>query len=123
MDAVNRLLVLGSRTPQTSTSLMEALTQPSIRVGDSLIRKGQCLKKTRHSAAALAKMLYDRLFKWIVGKCNAAINKQSGMKNGMAVDNTRFIGVLDMAGFEIIARNSFEQLCINYTNERVHNLI
>ena len=87
--------------------LVDALTQPSIRVGDALIRRSQPLRKALASAQALAKSVYERLFGWLLAKCNAAIGpQQEGDRQGKEV----FIGVLDMAGFEIMARNSFEQL-------------
>ena len=56
-----------------------------------------------------AELLYKSLFKYIV----THINKKWGEQKG------NFIGVLDMFGFEILDQNSFEQLCINYANERL----
>ena len=61
---------------------------------------------TRH---ALAKFLYSKMFDWIVQKVNQAMGK--GATKGLR------IGILDIFGFEIFKHNSFEQLCINYTNE------
>eukprot|EP01100_Stratorugosa_tubuloviscum_P012322 TRINITY_DN580_c0_g1_i1.p1 TRINITY_DN580_c0_g1~~TRINITY_DN580_c0_g1_i1.p1 ORF type:complete len:824 (+),score=434.13 TRINITY_DN580_c0_g1_i1:48-2474(+) len=62
---------------------------------------------------ALAKTLYDRIFDYIVNKINEA----------MALGgNNKVIGVLDIYGFEVFERNSFEQFCINYVNERLQQI-
>ncbi|VVB07461.1 unnamed protein product [Arabis nemorensis] len=60
---------------------------------------------------ALAKTVYSRLFDWIVDKINSSI--------GQDPNATSLIGVLDIYGFESFKINSFEQLCINLTNEKL----
>ncbi|KAI0244222.1 class II myosin [Massospora cicadina] len=62
----------------------------------------------------LAKALYDQLFEWIVKRINQAL-KQRGKSDTV-------IGVLDIYGFEIFDFNSFEQLCINYVNEKLQQI-
>ena len=59
--------------------------------------------------------MYERLFKWIVTRINRSLDRTK--RQGAS-----FIGILDIAGFEIFDINSFEQLCINYTNEKLQQL-
>ena len=61
---------------------------------------------------ALAKAVYAALFDWLVARINASFANTRG-----AALTT--ISILDIYGFEFFERNSFEQLCINYANERL----
>ncbi|KAI4345963.1 hypothetical protein L6164_013046 [Bauhinia variegata] len=63
------------------------------------------------SRDALAKIVYSKLFDWIVNKINESIGQDPDSKN--------LIGVLDIYGFESFKTNSFEQFCINLTNEKL----
>lgn len=64
-----------------------------------------------NSVGALSKSIYDRMFNWLVKRVNKTLDTKA--------KRNYYIGVLDIAGFEIFDFNSFEQLCINYTNERL----
>ncbi|PGH33041.1 myosin-1 [[Emmonsia] crescens] len=63
---------------------------------------------------ALAKALYFNLFDWIVQRVNASLAARGSVENS--------IGILDIYGFEIFDKNSFEQLCINYVNEKLQQI-
>ena len=59
----------------------------------------------------MAKHIYSCLFNWIVTELNKALVGESKRQ--------KFIGVLDIYGFETFEVNSFEQFCINYANEKL----
>ncbi|KAL8761609.1 MAG: hypothetical protein Q9184_002284 [Pyrenodesmia sp. 2 TL-2023] len=63
---------------------------------------------------ALAKAVYFNLFDWIVERINASLKARGSVKNS--------VGILDIYGFEIFDKNSFEQLCINYVNEKLQQI-
>jgi myosin-5 len=53
------------------------------------------------------------LFDWVVSCVN------NGIAGGANATKNNYIGLLDIFGFEVFKFNSFEQLCINFTNERL----
>lgn len=93
---------------------LQGLLHPKVKAGKEWVEKVQTPEQVRFSIDALAKGIYERSFGDLVAKINRQLDRP-----GMGMDDTRFIGVLDIAGFEIFENNSFEQLCINYTNERL----
>uniref|UniRef100_A0A803K490 Myosin motor domain-containing protein n=1 Tax=Xenopus tropicalis TaxID=8364 RepID=A0A803K490_XENTR len=68
-------------------------------------------EQVNNAVGALCKSVYEKLFLWMVTR----INQQLDTKQPRQF----FIGVLDIAGFEIFDFNSLEQLCINFTNEKL----
>ncbi|XP_062853396.1 myosin-9-like isoform X2 [Trichomycterus rosablanca] len=97
------------------TDFIRAILSPRIKVGRDYVQKAQTQEQAEFATEALAKAMYERLFRWLVIRMNKALDKTK--RQGAS-----FIGILDIAGFEIFELNSFEQLCINYTNEKLQQL-
>ncbi|CAG4991721.1 unnamed protein product [Colias eurytheme] len=91
--------------------LYKNLLKPRIKVGNEFVTQGRNKDQVTNSVGALCKGVFDRLFKWLVKKCNETLDTKQKRQH--------FIGVLDIAGFEIFDYNGFEQLCINFTNEKL----
>ncbi|CAN1218264.1 XI-K [Linum perenne] len=92
-------------------SLEDALIQRVMVTPEEIITRTLDPENALGSRDALAKTLYSRLFDWIVEKLNVSI--------GQDPDSKSIIGVLDIYGFESFKCNSFEQFCINFTNEKL----
>ncbi|KAJ8251676.1 hypothetical protein GJAV_G00223910 [Gymnothorax javanicus] len=97
------------------TDFTRAILSPKIKVGRDTVQKAQTQEQAEFAVEALAKATYERMFRWLVMRINKALDKTK--RQGAS-----FIGILDIAGFEIFELNSFEQLCINYTNEKLQQL-
>eukprot|EP01083_Nonionella_stella_P253665 872617_1 len=97
-------------------SLEKRLLTRNIRVGGQVIEKPLCLSEAVKNRDSIAKTLYSRLFDWIVRNINNALQPP------VDTNSNKFIGILDVFGFECFDKNSFEQLCINYANEKLQEL-
>ncbi|XP_014740504.1 PREDICTED: myosin-2-like [Sturnus vulgaris] len=94
-----------------SADLLKALCYPRVKVGNEYVTKGQTVQQVYNAVGALAKAVYEKMFLWMVVRINEQLDTKQPRQY--------FIGVLDIAGFEIFDFNSLEQLCINFTNEKL----
>ncbi|XP_074040824.1 myosin heavy chain isoform X22 [Leptinotarsa decemlineata] len=94
-----------------TAALYQAFVKPRIKVGNEFVTQGRNVNQVSYSVGAMSKAMFDRVFKFLVKKCNETLDTKQKRQH--------FIGVLDIAGFEIFDFNGFEQLCINFTNEKL----
>ncbi|XP_077314915.1 myosin-4-like [Lithobates pipiens] len=94
-----------------SADLLKALCYPRVKVGNEFVTKGQTVQQVYNNVGALAKSVFEKMFLWMVIRINQQLDTKQARQH--------YIGVLDIAGFEIFDYNSLEQLCINFTNEKL----
>merc|ERR1719361_3193202 len=92
--------------------LFKAFCKPKIKVGTEWVTKGQTLEQAHTGVGGIARATFDRLFKWLIIKCNDTLIDKSMKK-------VNFCAVLDIAGFEMFDYNGFEQISINFVNEKL----
>ncbi|XP_019878612.1 unconventional myosin IC isoform X2 [Aethina tumida] len=97
------------------SQLTQALTHKTIEAQKEIVTSPLNRELSIYARDALVKAIYDRLFTWLVQRINSSLEPDGMRKNYV-------IGILDIYGFEIFERNSFEQLCINFCNEKLHQL-
>lgn len=81
-----------------AADLYKNLCKPRIKVGNEFVNQGKSKDQVSYSIGALAKAMFDRLFKWMVKKINETLDTKQKRQY--------FIGVLDIAGFEIFEVSS-----------------
>merc|ERR1712027_139930 len=86
--------------------------KPKLKVGTEWVQKGSTCQAAANSVSGIARAIYERTFRIVVEKCNETLIDPTMKK-------VQYIGVLDIAGFEIFDYNGFEQICINYVNEKL----
>jgi len=92
--------------------LVEGFIEPKIKVGAEWVTKGQNVDQATNSVSAIARAVFEKTFRHLVDRCNETLVDPNQKR-------ITFIGVLDIAGFEIFDFNGFEQLCINFCNEKL----
>ncbi|KIK63917.1 hypothetical protein GYMLUDRAFT_423421 [Collybiopsis luxurians FD-317 M1] len=88
-----------------------AVLRPRVLAGREWVTQARTGQQALDELAALSKTLYEKSFGLLVDRINQALDRPSS--------KSTFIGVLDIAGFEIFEINTYEQLLINYTNEKL----
>merc|ERR1711971_808269 len=86
--------------------------KPKLKVGTEWVSKGQTCDGASSSVGGTGRSVYERLFTFIMNKCNETLFDPTMKK-------VQYIGCLDIAGFEIFDYNGFEQICINFANEKL----
>merc|ERR1711970_206259 len=95
-----------------SVQLIKAFCKPRIKVGTEWVTKAQSCEQAVNAVGGIARAIFDRLFKWLIEKCNDTLIDPTLKK-------CNFCAVLDIAGFEIFEYNGFEQISINFVNEKL----
>merc|ERR1711910_92466 len=92
--------------------MLKGFCKPKIKVGTEWVTKGQNVEQATNGVGAIARSTYNRLFLWLIEMCNHTLLDPTMKK-------ANFCAVLDIAGFEIFEYNGFEQISINFVNEKL----
>jgi len=95
-----------------SNAMIKAFCKPRIKVGTEWVTKGQTCEQATNAIGGIARAIFDRVFKWLIEQCNQTLIDDTLKKSN-------FCAVLDIAGFEIFEYNGFEQISINFVNEKL----
>merc|ERR1712223_2128821 len=95
-----------------TNELLKAFCKPKIKVGTAWVTKQTSCEAAQNGVGGIARASFDRLFKWLIIKCNDTLIDATMKK-------ANFCAVLDIAGFEIFEYNGFEQISINFVNEKL----
>merc|ERR1711973_530238 len=95
-----------------AAAMIKAFCKPRIKVGTEWVTKGQTCEQATNAVGGIARAIFDCLFKWLIEKCNNTLIDPTLKK-------VNFCAVLDIAGFEIFEYNGFEQISINFVNEKL----
>merc|ERR1719163_1979520 len=95
-----------------AAAMVKAFCKPRIKVGTEWVTKGQNIEQATGATGGIARAIFDRIFKWLIEKCNDTLIDATLKK-------ANFCAVLDIAGFEIFEYNGFEQISINFVNEKL----
>lgn len=74
--------------------MIKAILSPRVKVGPEFVTRSQSKEQAAFAVDAIAKACYELLFKWLVARLNRLLNRSRRQ-------TTSFIGILDIAGFEI----------------------
>merc|ERR1712071_535663 len=95
-----------------TAAMVKAFCKPRIKVGTEWVTKGQNIEQATGATGGIARSIFDRVFKWLIEKGNDTLIDPTMKKSN-------FCAVLDIAGFEIFEYNGFEQISINFVNEKL----
>ncbi|CAB9497390.1 Unconventional myosin [Seminavis robusta] len=96
-----------------------ALTERTMKTRDECYKVPLGPAVAKDSADALAKEVYGKIFLWVVKAINVRTSAEANYPGDAPGKKYGIIGLLDIFGFESFGVNRFEQLCINYANEKL----
>ncbi len=100
-------------------TVSDAILTKLLTINGKSIKKPSTVAMAEDKRDSLAKMTYSSLFLWLVKSINQTLNEQENDTEFGEDSQTGFIGVLDIYGFECFEVNGYEQLLINFCNEKL----
>ena len=100
-------------------NLLIAFTERSMATRGEVFKVPLSVPNACEARDSFAKEIYIRSFSWLVDAMNTKTSAEMGRIDSIADIDLGVIGILDIFGFESFKINRFEQLCINYANEKL----